>query len=465
MTPGRAADAEGRSMSMPMHMLAVGVDPAKRVHRAVAVLFPDKVVLDVELPNAIDAVEDLDDRLANLAAAHGAELVYGLEDHRHYGRLFTQVLTRRGRDVRVVNPLWTSRQRAFYGQDKDDSIDGRCIAAVVLRRRDQLPHAAEFSEVAQAIREAERTIQDLGEKRTELVNRLHQQLSDVYTAAYDGYFGKLRSPIALRFFARFPLPQDLEGHDAAMLGSVLLDLARGRIGPHKGGKRLVLMREKAQNILATCAEMRQAPRSLALELKAELIRQLCDELLAIHERVSRLERMLREQLLPVTRQTITTIPGIGIVLAAAILGEIGCVSRFRSPAAFAVYNGTAPARNSSGGRDRHKARHDCNHRLKRAFWLAARSAVLHDDLAKAYFEHCKQRGLGYTDCLKRVARRMSDMVYAMLKSGRTYDRSIVEQAIERRREQMAQSTQSQPTKAFSAPAAKTLRPHHGKVKK
>src|ERR1700751_891015 len=171
-------------MSKPI--LAVGIDPAKRVHRAVGVLFPDEVVFDGELPNALDAIQSLDLRLAELAATHAAELGYGLEDHHRYGRLLCQVLTERGRDVRVVNPLWTNRQRAFYGQDKDDAIDGRSIAAVVLRRREQLPLASDFGDVAQAVREAERTIQDLGETRTRLLNRLHQQLSDTYTSTYEG---------------------------------------------------------------------------------------------------------------------------------------------------------------------------------------------------------------------------------------------------------------------------------------
>ena len=92
-------------MSQPI--LAVGVDPAKRVHRAV------------------EAIRDVDTRLADLAITHGADLAYGLEDHRRYGRLVCQVPSERGRDVRVVNPLWTNRQRAFYGQDKDDAIDDR----------------------------------------------------------------------------------------------------------------------------------------------------------------------------------------------------------------------------------------------------------------------------------------------------------------------------------------------------
>jgi hypothetical protein len=106
------------------------------------------------------------------------------------------------------------------------------------------------------------------------------QLSDTYTAAYEEYFGKLKSPLALRFFRRFPLPQDLVGHNVEMLASLLLDLAGGKVGPHKGGNRLIAMRSKAQAILETSGAMRASPRTLALELKAEPIRQLCDELLA-----------------------------------------------------------------------------------------------------------------------------------------------------------------------------------------
>jgi transposase len=427
---------------MPQPIVAVGVDPAKRLHRAVAVLFPDQVVLNVELPNAYDAIAKLDDRLSELANQHRAELVYGLEDHRRYGQLFCQVLTERGREVRVVNPLWTSRQRAFYGQDKDDAIDGRSIAAVVLRRHHELPLASDFGEVAQAVREAERSLQDLDKARTRSANRLHLQLGDTYTAVYEGFFGKLRSPFALRFFRRFPLPQDLVGHNVEMLANLLLELAGGKVGPHKGANRLIAMQRKAQRILETSAAMRTRPRSLALELKAELIRQLCDELLAIHDRVTRLNRMLRKTLLPATGQTITTVTGISTTLAAAIIGETGSVTRFRSPAAFAVYNGSAPARKSSGGRDRHKARHGCNRRLKRAFYLAARAAVLHDPIAQAYHQRCISRGLNYSEALKRVARRMSDLVYVLLKSGRRYDRSIVENAIERRREQAARAEPS-----------------------
>ena len=334
---------------------------------------------------------------------------------------------------------------------------------MVLRRRDQLPLANDFGQLAQAIQEAERAVQDLGKKRTELVNRLHLQLSDVYTSVYERYFGELKSPIALRFFRRFPLPQDLSGQDAMQLSSIILGLANGKVGPHKGSDRETFLQAKAETILKTSASLVQTPRTLALELKAELIGQLCDELLVNHDRVVRLERMLRKQMLPATGQTITTMPGIGTILAATIIGETTSVTRFRSRAAYAVYNGTAPARHSTGGRERHKARRDCNHRLKRAFWLAARVAALHDPLAKVYFNQCKSRGLSYNECIKRVARRMSDIVYALLKSGGDYDRTIVEQAIQKRQEQVANADDNRAKEALPIPDQKTLsrRAHDG----
>ena len=80
----------------------------------------------------------------------------------------------------------------------------------------------------------------------------------------------------------------------------------------------------------------------------------------------------------------------------------------------------------AASRDRHRARHDCNHRLKRAFYLAARAAVRHDPIAKTCHQRCTCRGLNYCEAVKRVARRMSDLVYVLLKSGKAYDRLIVE---------------------------------------
>jgi transposase len=412
---------------MTRPVLAVGIDPAKRIHHAAAVLYPDRLILDTVFANDRDAIVDFDTKVVALAAEHDAQLIYGIEDHRRYGRAVAQTLQQAGRQIRVVNPLWTHRQKDFYGQDKDDRIDARSVAAVVLRRADKLPDAGDASALSAAIREAERTLDDLGRQRTRALNRLHGHLSDVYLASYETFFASLKRPWALRFFARFPLPQDLHGQSVEDLARTLQELA----GRHLGAARKSLG-ERAQHILTASAALQTQPRDQSLALKAELIRQLSEEILVNLDRTGRLEQLLHDELLPAIGQKLESVPGIGTITAATILGEIGDVRRFPTRHAFAKYNGTAPASKSTGGRQRHTARRGCNHRLKRALWQSALSAVRHDPLAKAYYQRRLTGGLSKVDAIKRVARRMSDMIYAMLRTGEAYDRKRLEQAIANR---------------------------------
>ncbi|HEX2367338.1 MAG TPA: IS110 family transposase [Bradyrhizobium sp.] len=412
---------------MTRQVLAVGIDPAKQVHHAAAVLYPDRLILDTAFANERNAIVDFDTKVVALAAEHNAQLIYGIEDHRGYGRAVAQALQQAGREIRVVNPLWTHRQKDFYGQDKDDRIDARSVAAVVLRRADKLPDAGDASALSAAIREAERTLDDLGRQRARALNRLHGHLSDVYLASYETFFGELKRPWALRFFARFPLPQDLSGRSVEDLAGILQELA----GRYLASARKSLD-ERARHILAATAALQAQPRDQGLALRAELIRQLCEEILANLERTQRLERLLHHELLPATGQKLESIPGIGTITAATILGEIGDVRRFPNRHAFAKYNGTAPASKSTGGRPRHTARRGCNRRLKRALWLIALTAVRHDPLAKAYYQRRLEGGLSKVDAIKRVARRMSDIIYAMLRTGEAYDRKRLEQAIANR---------------------------------
>ncbi len=399
-------------------LLVVGIDPAKRQHQAVGILYPDEVVFECALSNDVPDIERLDDEAAELAQRHQAKMVYGVEDHRGLGRRLVAVLQQRGREIRVVNPRSASRQKEFYGEDKNDFVDARAVAAVVLRRREHLPDATDRDETITAVREAERTLQDLSRQRNKAVSQLHGQLGAVYPPGYHRFFSKLKSPWALRFYRRFPLPQDLMGYDTASLTLVLEELAEG----HTGNRRHRLQ-EKAAGILEAVAALQAQPRTRALELKAEVIRQLCDEILALNTRIQRLERMLSDELLPeLDERVVTTMPGVGVTIGATIIGEAGDIHRFPSRDAFAKYNGTAPTENSSGGRSRHRSRRGCNRRLKRALWLAARAAVLHDDLASEYYARCRARGLSKVESIKRVARRMSDILYAMLRRGKPYDR-------------------------------------------
>jgi transposase len=52
--------------------------------------------------------------------------------------------------------------------------------------------------------------------------------------------------------------------------------------------------------------------------------------------------------------TLSELYGIGTLLAGKILARVGTITRFRSAAAFATFNGTAPIEVSSGDVVRHR---------------------------------------------------------------------------------------------------------------
>ncbi len=115
-------------------------------------------------------------------------------------------------------------------------------------------------------------------------------------------------------------------------------------------------------------------------LRAELataalsrLRELDAELRATAERI--------EILIADTSTTLTDIVGISSGSAARILGEVGDVRRFPTPAAFAANNGTAPIAASSGRTQRHRLNRGGNRRLNRALYFVALTQARHEPRA------------------------------------------------------------------------------------
>jgi transposase len=69
--------------------------------------------------------------------------------------------------------------------------------------------------------------------------------------------------------------------------------------------------------------------------------------------------------------SLVDIRGVGVVVAAMIIGHTGDVSRFASAGHFASYNGTAPIEASSGENKRHRLNQRGNRQLNWAIHVAA----------------------------------------------------------------------------------------------
>ncbi len=70
-------------------------------------------------------------------------------------------------------------------------------------------------------------------------------------------------------------------------------------------------------------------------VRSELVRRPIAELRRVSKEIAEIKARLREALAD-SGTTLTEVPGIGPLIAAKILGEVGDVDRIRSQAAFAM---------------------------------------------------------------------------------------------------------------------------------
>ena len=110
--------------------------------------------------------------------------------------------------------------------------------------------------------------------------------------------------------------------------------------------------------------MRSFPKTCDPILKSRTTRAL-KRLRDLREDLSVIKDEI-EQLLEANDQTLTTATGCGPIIAAQIIGEIGDISKFKSPGALAKYAGCAPRQHSSGKTTRWRKTRSGNRRLNRA---------------------------------------------------------------------------------------------------
>lgn len=408
-------------MKIPTDIIAVGIDPAKGVHQGVALIYPEVIVLSSQFKNSYEAISSFDEKVIKLAQKNGLKVIYGLEDSGAYGRTIKEVLTSRSREIREINPLKTNRQKDFYGGDKSDEIDARCIAQILLRSYENLPKIEEDDQVYACIREAERFRDTLVKTKTQNVNRLHFYLTKTWGGSYKKFFSGLQSKISLKFFSAYPVPQALKETKVKELSEFLYETSSHQLG--RGDPRK-LAYEKARVIFSSIKTIKNLPLTLERKMKAEIIKELLANISQAKTSIKAIEEKLDKDLLPRTGQNLTSLKSIDTVSASVLLGETLNPDRFSTRDKFARYNGSAPQERSSGGKTKHRARKGCNRRLKRTLRQISVTAIVREPLTRTYYQRCLSRGLSKSQALKRVDRKISDIVYKMMKTKEPYDREL-----------------------------------------
>ena len=106
--------------------------------------------------------------------------------------------------------------------------------------------------------------------------------------------------------------------------------------------------------------------------------------------------------------------GVGPVVAARTLADVGDIARFADRNRFASWTGTAPLDASSGEQNRHRLSRAGNRRMNHMIHIAAVSQIRLDTDGRAYYRRKQAAGKTKLEALRCLKRRISDALYRQL---------------------------------------------------
>jgi transposase len=377
--------------------VSVGIDIAKEVHWVTAIDDYGEIRLDHRLDNTPAAIEAL---IGELRALEG-EVVIGLDMVGGIAGLAAAMLAAAGFRLVHVPGLAVNRARqgTTGGESKSDPRDARVIADQTRIRRDLRPIEA-GTELDLEIRLLAKRRRDLVDDQTRRLNRLRDLLVSIFPGLERALDFTTKG--ALWLVSKYVTPAELR---EASRRKVVRHLQRaGGLPNVKTLADAALAAAEAQRIAISGERM-----------SAVLIRELAVEALTTRERIATLDRELETLLQHCPNAVlIRSLPGMGVVLTAEFIAEVGSVHRFSSADALAAAAGLAPVLRQSGKVRFLKRPTGGNKTLKRVFYQSAFCSLQTAD-SRAFYDRKRKEGKRHHQALVALARRRINVLWAMLK--------------------------------------------------
>ena len=387
-------------------MFIVGIDVAKRNHEVTVITSEGQVVQKAfSIRNNCTGYNLMMGKLKKLTNVK-SQLVFAMESTAHYWLALYTRLRKDGYKAIVLNPIQTSAMREMsIRKTKTDSKDSFLIAELIRFGRYAQSNVAQ--DKLQALKELCRNryylvdmASDLKRKAIALIDRVFPE----YETQFDSIFCK--SSIAV--LTKYPTPKKLSNANLSKRTEILWNSSNGRFGEWKAQELKSLARDSFG--VEDCED-----------IYSMLLLTMLDEIQSLTEKADELEKKI-SNLLKDFDSTITSIPGIGPILGACILSEIGDVARFRSADKLAAYIGVDPSISQSGeytSDHAHMSKRGSPY-LRRAVWMASVVAVQRDPMFRAYYDKKAAQGLKYMNIIGHVTKKMTAVIFAILRDNKVY---------------------------------------------
>lgn len=380
-----------------MYKFFVGIDIAKYAHQAAFInTAGDKAAPDVSFDNTGEGFDLLS--LA-LDGFDQKETVIGLEATGHYWLALYAFLVDNGWTVKVINPIQSDAFRNMYiRKTKTDRKDSFIIAEVLRFGRytetvlpeEKLLQLRELSRCRAGLVE---TVGNLKRKILTILDRMFPE----FASCFSNVFGA--APLEL--LNEYPSPEELANSDTDKLIALLEKSSRGRHSKAKAEE----LKEKASRSVG----IKRGLAALTFQMKI-----LLEQMKFIDGQVKELDSFIAEIMKDFP--LILGIPGIASTLGGAIIGEIGDINRFKTPKQLIAFAGMDPKVTQSGqftGTENKISKRGSPF-LRRAVYIAANIARIHDPIFKVHYERLVARGKHPKQALAAVATKLLRVIHAVM---------------------------------------------------
>ena len=392
-------------------MLYVGIDIARSKHDFFIMgESGERIAGPITIKNNLDGFEKLTRAIGDDSSGKSSgvsEVYIGMESTGHYGDNLLRYLYEKGFTVYLMNPKLTSdiRKSTSLRKTKTDKVDCKSIAKIVRDHREELTPFTIKSYHISELKSLTRYRQNLVNDRSRLKNSV-KRLINILFPEYDDLFSDIHSNTSYTILTDFPGHDKLASANIVRLTNIIVKVSNGYYGHGKAEK----IRECARHSIGATS----AVKSEELKDTIGRINQLSKKITELDERIN---DMMKE-----INSPITSIPGIGKVLAAAIISEVGDVSRFKNSDKLVAYAGISPSTYQSGQYKAPNARMEKrgSRQLRYAVMLAAEHVARSCQYFAIQMQKKRAEGKVYRVAVSHIARNLIRLIYRMELTGETY---------------------------------------------
>jgi transposase len=389
-------------------MIFIGDDWAEDHHDVYLMDEAGRRLASGRLPEGLTGIRQLHE-LIGTHAEEPEQVVIGIETDRG---LWVGALTAAGYQVYAINPLAVAhyRDRHHVSGAKSDAGDAKLLADLVRTDRHNHRSVAGDSLDAEAIKVLARAHQSLIWARTRHTNALRSALREYYPAALVA-FEDLAHGDALGVLGRAPSPEQ----------GANLPLSAIQSGLKRGGRQRNIAARARQIQTALRSEQLAAPAPVAAAFGATT-RAAVGIIAELNRQISELETTLAEHFEKHPDADIyRSLPGLGVVLGARVLGEFGDdPNRYTTAKSRKNYAGTSPLTVASGKKRAVLARRVRNRRLYDAVDQWALCALTTSPGARAFYDQHRAADDSHHQALRALGNRLVGILHGCLRHHTAY---------------------------------------------